>query len=91
MPIDSMAVAHSEKVKPLNSTHIRCQYETILILLIRVPWNVANSSCECELCNNVVSFIRWFLYFMSFLLRLVREWTSVIRRLPEWVGGRRRD
>ena len=51
----AMTITHSKEVKCwLAAKQVRCQYEGILIRLVRVVWYVTHSGCECKLCHYVL-------------------------------------
>lgn len=52
--VKAVAVADGKEVQALDLAEVRCENETVLVLLVRVAWNEAHRRCESELRYHVV-------------------------------------
>ena len=51
--VDTMAIAHGEKVQSQLTEHVRYEDISILIRLVWVAWLVADRGCKGKLCDAV--------------------------------------
>lgn len=84
-----MTIADSKEMEPLNAIEIRSKNETILVLLVWIPWNESNCCRKSKFRYNIVPswiLFRWFriilIIFGPLLSRLLSTGSATIGRLP---------
>ena len=62
----SMAITNAKEMQSLNTVNVRRKNKSILILLVRISWYIANSCCKGKFCNNVLPWFQVYLLWFSF-------------------------